>query len=386
MVSLKNTIDNGIAVEKSITVNDREQSSAPSLRKGQNIDHFAVKKCRTKIGVAGASGYAGQELIRLLAQHPQVELVALASNSGNGDSFAGSFPGFRDFVDAVLCPVDIEYLAEVSDLVFLALPHGIATTLVSTPVLSKTKIIDLSGDFRVKENSADEFEGDNEIKNQAVYGLCEFNRSQIKHNRLIANPGCYATAANLALAPLIEIGAIFPDSIIIDGKSGVSGAGRGLSLKTQYNECNESMTAYQLPIHRHTPEIEATLGQFTTSDVITTFAAHLVPTNRGILLTAYANLIDKISVEEVRTIFEEFYLDEPFIRIMPGSTYPETRWVKGSNFCDIGFAVDERARRIVVVSAIDNLGKGAAGQAVQNMNILMGIDETTGLRQIPTFL
>ncbi|MBX9669957.1 MAG: N-acetyl-gamma-glutamyl-phosphate reductase [Candidatus Obscuribacterales bacterium] len=342
-----------------------------------------IKKLKTKIGVAGASGYTGQELIRLLAQHPHVELVALASNSGSGNDFASSFPGFRGFVDTVLCPVDLDYLTAVSDIVFLSLPHGIATNLVTASALSKAKVIDLSGDFRVKSKSGLR---NNEIQESAVYGLCEFNRTEISRSSLVANPGCYATAANLSLAPLVKAGVIAPGSIIIDGKSGVSGAGRSLSLKTQYNECNESMTAYQLPTHRHTPEIEATLGQFSKGDVVTTFAAHLVPANRGILLTAYANLNHKISVEEVRTIFEQFYLAEPFIRIMPGSIYPETRWVKGSNFCDIGFAVDDRAGRIVVVSAIDNLGKGAAGQAVQNMNIIMGIDETTGLTQIPTFL
>lgn len=359
MVSLKSAIDNSVAAKDNI------------------------KKVKTKIGVAGATGYTGQELIRLLAQHPHVELVALASKSFDGNDFASCFPGFRGFVNTVLCPVDLDYLTDVSDIVFLALPHGIATNLVTKSALSKAKIIDLSGDFRVKSKSDLQ---NNEIRETAVYGLCEFNRAEISHSSLIANPGCYATAANLGLAPLVKAGVIAPGSIIIDGKSGVSGAGRSPSLTTQYNECNESMTAYQLPTHRHTPEIEAALGQFTKSDVITTFAAHLIPANRGILLTAYANLNHEISTEEVRTMFEQFYLSEPFIRIMPGSTYPETRWVKGTNYCDIGFAVDERAGRIVVVSAIDNLGKGAAGQAVQNMNILMGIDETTGLRQIPTFL
>jgi N-acetyl-gamma-glutamyl-phosphate reductase len=347
-------------------------------------------KTKTKVAIAGATGYVGQELIRLLLQHPEVEIVAVASNSNEGAQFEEVFPGFSGLLSTTFSAVDLEALAEQSDVLFLALPHGVAGSTVSASVLAKTKVIDLSGDFRIQDPAVKaqwygEAAGVN--KNAAIYGICELNRKAIKHSTFIANPGCYATAAILALAPLLKAGLITANSIIIDGKSGVSGAGRAASLKTHFNECNESMKAYQLPTHRHTPEIEETLSQFTSAEVISTFAAHLVPMQRGILLTAYGTLTKPVSDDEVSAAYKELYEGEPFIRmISPGKPMPETRWVRGSNYCDIGFAVDRRSNRIVVVSAIDNLIKGAAGQAVQNMNIILGIDETTGLNQIPTFL
>lgn len=347
-------------------------------------------KTKTKVAIAGATGYVGQELIRLLLQHPEVEIVAVASNSNEGEQFDEIFPGFSGLLSKTFSALDLELLAEQCDVLFLALPHGVACSSVSETVLSKTKVIDLSGDFRIKNAKLkSEWYGFDAgaNKNSAIYGICELNRDEIKTSNFIANPGCYATAAILALAPLLKGKLIAPNSIIIDGKSGVSGAGRAASLKTHFNECNESMKAYQMPIHRHTPEIEETLSNFTSEDVVTTFAAHLVPMQRGILLTAYGALTKAVSDDEVLAAYNEVYGEEPYIRMAPpGKPMPETRWVKGSNYCDIGFAIDRRSNRIVVVSAIDNLIKGAAGQAVQNMNIILGIDETTGLNQIPTFL
>lgn len=347
-------------------------------------------KTKTKVAIAGATGYVGQELIRLLLQHPEVEIVAVASNSNEGEQFEHIFPGFSGLLSKTFTAVDLEALAEQSDVLFLALPHGVAGGTVSETVLANTKVIDLSGDFRIKNEAVKaEWYGSaaGANKNAAVYGICELNRDAIKSSTFVANPGCYATATILALAPLVKAGLIAPNSIIIDGKSGVSGAGRAASLKTHFNECNESMKAYQMPTHRHTPEIEEILSGFTSEEVVTTFAAHLVPMQRGILITAYGALTKPVSDEEVLAAYNEVYKGEPFIRMAPpGKPLPETRWVKGSNYCDIGFAVDRRSNRIVVVSAIDNLIKGAAGQAVQNMNIILGIDETTGLNQIPTFL
>jgi len=347
---------------------------------------------KTKVSIAGATGYVGQELLKLLLLHPSVEVVALASNSHEGESYEDILPGFSGDLSKICCAVDLEKLADISDIVFLALPHGVALESVSKSVLSKTKVIDLSGDFRLQDPTEKAkwygtAHGDLGADTKVVYGLPELNRNEIVKAALVANPGCYATAAILTMAPLLKAGVIAANSIILDGKSGVSGAGRAASLKTHFNECNESMKAYQLPIHRHTPEIEETLSSVSSEEVITTFAAHLVPMNRGILLTAYATLTKPMNNDEINDIYAEFYGNEPFIRIKPpGKHLPETRWVKGSNYCDIGFAVDERSNRIVVVGAIDNLIKGAAGQAVQNMNILLGIDETTGLKQIPTFL
>jgi len=355
----------------------------------QNCQDSATKT-KTKVAIAGATGYVGQELIKLLLQHPEVEITAVASNSNEGENFEDIFPGFSGLLSKTFCAVDLEALADQADVLFLALPHGIAASVVTETVLAKTKVIDLSGDFRlenpeVKSEWYGAAAGAN--KNAAVYGICELNKGAIQESKFIANPGCYATAAILALAPLVKAGLIAPNSIIIDGKSGVSGAGRAASLKTHFNECNESMKAYQLPTHRHTPEIEETLSKFSNHEVITTFAAHLVPMHRGILLTAYGTLTKSVSDEEVMAAYNEVYEGEPFIRMKPpGKGMPETRWVKGSNYCDIGFAVDRRSNRIVVVSAIDNLMKGAAGQAIQNMNIILGIDETKGLNQVPTFL
>lgn len=335
----------------------------------------------TKVAVVGGTGYAGQELIKLLSMHPHVELTAIGSNSHDGEIFSDVHPGFSGIVDKICGDLNVEELAADNEVVFLALPHGAAAKSITQDILDQTIVIDLSGDFRLSNST-------NHMQSKpAVYGLCEFNKSEIARATFIANPGCYATAAILSLVPLVKAGLIAEDSIIIDGKSGVSGAGRTASLPLHFGECNESMKAYQLPQHRHTPEIEQILARYTANEVVTTFAAHLVPMNRGILLTAYAELNYPTSYEGIISAYNACYKSEPFVRLMESrSVMPETRWVKGSNYCDIGFAIDERSNRIVTVAAIDNLIKGAAGQAIQNMNIILGLDETTGLKQIPSFL
>jgi N-acetyl-gamma-glutamyl-phosphate reductase len=343
---------------------------------------------RIKVSVAGASGYTGQELIRLLMQHPEVEIVAVASRSLEGETLCRAIPGLSVYqagetADLVISGFDIDALAKTSDVVFLALPHGIASDAVSKSTLEKAKIIDLSGDFRLKGEG--NVAGDPALHQEAVYGLSELNGDAIAAARLIANPGCYATAAILALAPVVANNLIDTRSIILDGKSGVSGAGRVPSMKTHFGECNESVSLYQVPYHRHTDEIEATLSGFSGREIATTFSAHLVPINRGILMTAYASLNAMVSPADIDRIYNSFYAGSPFVRLRSTACL-DTRLVRGSNCCDIGFAIDERSRRIVIVSVIDNLMKGASGQAVQNMNLSMGIEETLGLGQIPVLV
>ncbi|MEG0377536.1 MAG: N-acetyl-gamma-glutamyl-phosphate reductase, partial [Eubacterium sp.] len=284
---------------------------------------------------------------------------------------------------------DMDTLVEKSDVIFMALPHGIASKQVNRRVLEKTKIIDLGADFRLKD--ADLYEEwynvnhyNKELLDEAVYGLCELHREKIKSARLLSNPGCYTTCSILSLAPLVKNHLIDVNSIIIDAKSGVTGAGRGSDLPFMYCECNESIKAYKIGEHRHTPEIEQELGLLEGSSFNVLFTPHLTPMNRGILALCYANLKTDISEEELRAVYRDFYKDEYFIRLTENNM-PETRWVKGSNYCDIGVKVDKRTGRVIVVGAIDNLMKGAAGQAVQNMNLMFGLDEKTGIDFITDF-
>ncbi|MDD3014747.1 MAG: N-acetyl-gamma-glutamyl-phosphate reductase [Candidatus Gastranaerophilales bacterium] len=343
-----------------------------------------------KAGIIGSTGYVGQELTRILLQHPDINLVQTTSHSYIGQNYDQIYENFREIYSGECQEENIEKIADELDVIFLALPHGIASKKITPKILEKTKIIDLGADFRL--NSKETYENwyntehfsENLLK-EAVYGLCELKRNKIKTANLIANPGCYTTCSILSLAPLLKSGIIKDDSIIIDAKSGVSGAGRALNLGVHYNECNESIKAYKLASHRHTPEIEQELSILANKDITITFTPHLVPMNRGILVTAYATLKEKIKYEEISSIYKKFYENEYFIRLTQKEIYPETRWVKGSNFCDIGFTVDERTNRLIVVGAIDNLIKGAAGQAVQNMNLIFGIDEKVGLTTIPIF-
>lgn len=348
---------------------------------------------KSRVAVAGATGYVGQELCKILSGHDAVEIVDIASTSESGKEYADLFPAFKGAIDKTLSPFDIKELAANSDILFLALPHGVAAGLLDMSVLGKTRVIDLSGDFRLSDMESakanyGEAAATNELFGMSVYGLCELNANKIANASLVANPGCYATAAILALAPLVKDALIETDSIILDGKSGVSGAGRQALLKLHFNEVNESVKAYATPTHRHSPEIEETLSKLSDAqeEIVTTFTAHLVPMSRGILMTAYAKLASGVDALEIAGAYESQYGSAPFVEVLGEGGMPETRFVRGSNNCQIGYAIDRRSSRIVVVSAIDNLVKGASGQAVQNMNIMLGLDETTGLKQIPAFL
>jgi N-acetyl-gamma-glutamyl-phosphate reductase len=343
-----------------------------------------------KVGIIGATGYAGQELVRLLLQHPKVDLAWVTSNTYKGQPFDRSYGNFVKIFEEECIEQHIEELSQGVDAIFLATPHGLSASLVHEALLNKVVIIDLSADFRMKdENIYAEWYGEKHSKphllNTAVYGLCELYRDRIKETKLVANPGCYPTATTLGLYPLLKEKLIDTKSIIVDAKSGVSGAGRSLKIGSHYNEVNESTKAYGIGVHRHTPEIEEQLSRVADEAIIINFTPHLIPMHRGILITAYANLKDTYQYEYIQDIYKSYYKDEYFVRLLNEGNYPETRWVKGSNFCDINFKIDPRTNRIIVVSAIDNLIKGAAGQAVQNMNIIFGFDEELGLMQVPMF-
>ncbi|MGL4607221.1 MAG: N-acetyl-gamma-glutamyl-phosphate reductase [Eubacteriaceae bacterium] len=342
-----------------------------------------------KVSIIGGTGYAGQELIRLLLGHPEVEIVTVGSRSFTGMKFSEIYRNFDQLTEAICEVGEINVLAEKSDVIFLALPHGIASKMINKEILEKTKIIDLGADYRLKDKKeyetwyqTEHFSTD--LIEEAVYGLCELHREEIRQGRLIANPGCYTTCSILSLAPLIKNNLIDEHSIIIDAKSGVTGAGRGSSLELMYCECNETIKAYKIGEHRHTPEIEQELGLLNGKEFHLLFTPHLVPMNRGILAVSYGKLKTEVKENELRELYIDFYGNEFFVRLT-GDKMPETRWVKGSNFCDIGIKVDERTKRVVVVGAIDNLIKGAAGQAVQNMNIMFNLEEKLGIDLIGDF-
>ncbi|OGI29881.1 MAG: N-acetyl-gamma-glutamyl-phosphate reductase [Candidatus Melainabacteria bacterium RIFOXYA12_FULL_32_12] len=343
-----------------------------------------------KAGIIGSTGYVGEELVRILLQHPEVELSCVTSQSYIGKHFEQVYENFRGVCALECQEEDIEALADKVDVIFIALPHGIASKKINSDILNKAKIIDIGADFRLKDKNTYEswYETDHhneDLLNHAVYGLCEWKREQIKKTNLLANPGCYTTCSILSLAPLLKEDILKEDSIIIDAKSGVSGAGRSLSLGVHFNECNESIKAYKLASHRHIPEIEQELSDVSGKSIKITFTPHLVPMNRGILVTAYGTLKNNTNYDDIYSIYEKYYGNEYFIRLTKKNVFPETRWVKGSNYCDIGFAIDERTNRIIIVGALDNLVKGAAGQAVQNMNLMFGLEETMGLKNIPIF-
>lgn len=343
-----------------------------------------------KAGVIGATGYAGNELVRILMQHPEIEIQSVTSQSYIGKKLNEVYENYREINELVCEASEIERLAEECDVIFLALPHGVTARVITEEMLQKVKVIDLGADFRLKNAQVyEQWYGvehhGRELLKESVYGLCEVNREKIKKARLIANPGCYTTCSILSLRPLVAAGLIDLNSIIIDAKSGVTGAGRGLALGSLYCEVNETLKAYKIASHRHTPEIEEQLGYAAGEEICLTFTPHLVPMNRGILATCYASLTREVSYEEVKKVYEDFYQKEYFVRLTKKGVFPETRWVKGSNFLDIGFTVDQRTKRIVVIGALDNLVKGAAGQAVQNANLLFGLDEKTGLEMVPIF-
>lgn len=345
-----------------------------------------------KVGIIGATGYAGNELVRLLLGHKDAEIVWLGSRSYIDQNYSDVYRNMFKLVDAKCMDDNMEQLANEVDVIFTATPQGLCASLVNDEILSKTKIIDLSADFRLKDVNVYEQWYKLEHKapqyiDEAVYGLCEINRDKVsKDTRIIANPGCYTTTSILTLYPMVKEGIINPDTIIIDAKSGTSGAGRGAKVANLFCEVNESMKAYGVGTHRHTPEIEEQLGYVCgRDDLKLIFTPHLVPMNRGILVTAYANLTKDVTYEDVKAAYDKYYDKEYFIRVLPKDVCPETRWVEGSNFVDIGFKIEPRTNRLIMMGALDNLVKGAAGQAVQNMNLLFGLPENEGLQLAPMF-
>lgn len=343
-----------------------------------------------KAGIIGSTGYAGNEIVRLLLGHKDVEIVWYGSRSYIDKKYASVYQNFFQIVDDTCLDDNMEELCEKVDVIFTATPQGLCASLVNDEILSKVKIIDLSADFRIKDVSVYEQWYGIEHKSpqyieEAVYGLCEINREKIKGKRLVANPGCYTTCSILSLYPAVKEGIIDPHSIIIDAKSGTSGAGRGAKVNNLFCEVNESMKAYGVGTHRHTPEIEEQLGYACGEEIRLIFTPHLVPMNRGILVTAYANLKKDVSEEEVRAAYNKYYANEQFVRVLESGVCPETRWVEGSNYVDVNFKLEPRTNRLIVMGALDNLVKGAAGQAVQNMNIIFGLDETEGLLAAPMF-
>lgn len=343
-----------------------------------------------KAGIIGATGYAGGELVRILSGHPDVEIVWYGSRSYIDQKYADVYRNMFRIVDAACMDDNMEELAEEADVIFTATPQGFCASVISEEILSKTKIVDLSADFRIKDVKTYEKWYGIEHKSpqfieEAVYGLCEVNREDVKSARLVANPGCYTTCSILTAYPLAKEGIIDMDTLIIDAKSGTSGAGRGAKVQNLFCEVNENMKAYGVASHRHTPEIEEQLGYAAGKPVVLSFTPHLVPMNRGILATEYAKLTRDVSWEDVKAVYDKYYGNEKFIRVLDRNVCPETKWVEGSNYVDIGFKIDPRTNRIIMMGAIDNLVKGAAGQAVQNMNLMFGLKESEGLELVPMF-
>ena len=348
-----------------------------------------------KAGIIGATGYAGGELVRLLLQHKEVEIKWYGSRSYIGQKYASVYGNMFQLVEDTCLDDNMEELAKQVDVIFTATPQGFCASVINDSILNRTKIIDLSADFRIKDVSVYEkwygitHKAPQYIK-EAVYGLCEINREKTKGARLVANPGCYTTCSILTAYPLVKEGLIDPQTLIIDAKSGTSGAGRGAKVNNLYCEVNENIKAYGVATHRHTPEIEEQLGYAAGKEILVNFTPHLVPMNRGILVTEYATLTKKAdgslpTYEEIRAVYDKYYADEYFVRVLEKNVCPETKWVEGSNFVDVNFKIDERTGRIIMMGALDNIVKGAAGQAVQNMNLMFGLDEKEGLELVPMF-
>lgn len=343
-----------------------------------------------KVGIIGSTGYAGAELVRLLLQHKETEIKWYGSRSYIDQEYASVYQNMFQLVDAACMDDNMEALAEEVDIIFTATPQGYCASLIKEEVLKKVKVIDLSADFRIKDISVYEewyqlSHKSPQFVQEAVYGLPELNREDVKAARLVANPGCYPTCSILSIYPLLKYNLIDPDTIIIDAKSGTSGAGRGAKVDTLYCEVNENIKAYGVSTHRHTPEIEEQLGILAGEEVIISFTPHLIPMNRGILITAYAALWKDVTEEEVMKAYESCYQDEKFVRFLKRDSTPQTRWVKGSNYVDVNYKIDKRTNRIIMMGAMDNLMKGAAGQAVQNMNLMFGLAEDEGLNLVPMF-
>lgn len=343
-----------------------------------------------RVGIIGSTGYAGGELVRILMNHKEVEIKWFGSRSYVDKKYAEVYQNFFQIVDDKCMDDNMEALANEVDVIFTATPQGLCASLVNEDILNKVKIVDLSADFRIKDVTTYEKWYGIEHKSpqfieEAVYGLCEINREDVKKARLIANPGCYPTCSTLSIYPLAKEGLIDMSTVIIDAKSGTSGAGRGAKVDNLYCEVNENIKAYGVANHRHTPEIEEQLSYASGEEVLLNFTPHLVPMNRGILITAYATLKKDVSYKEVKAVYDKYYANEKFVRVLEKDVCPQTKWVEGSNYVDVNFKIDPRTKRIIMMGAMDNLVKGAAGQAVQNMNLMFGLKESEGLELIPMF-
>ena len=341
-----------------------------------------------KAGIIGATGYAGNEIVRLLSSHRETGIEWLVSKSYEGQQYADIYRNFCDIIDMECLGNDIDALLDRVDVVFTATPQGFLASILNKKMLEKARFIDLSADYRIKDVGIYEEwykigHGSPELIEEAVYGLCEVNRDKIRNTRLLANPGCYTTCSILTAYPLVKEHLIDPATLVINALSGVSGAGRGAKVNNLFCEVNENAKAYGVGTHRHTPEIEEQLSYAYGEKITISFTPHLVPMNRGILVTETASLIEGADEDSIRKAYEKHFGKESFIRLMKDGTNPETRFVEGSNYTDIGFKVDRRTNRVIMMCALDNLVKGAAGQAVQNMNIMFGFDESEGLRAIP---
>lgn len=343
-----------------------------------------------RVGIVGSTGYGGCELVRFLLGHKDVEIKWVSSRTYSEQEYSSVYQSYFKLLDQKCVDENIEDYLDDVDVVFFATPQGVCAKMINETVLSKVKVIDLSADYRIKDvNVYEQWYGikhaSPEFIDEAVYGLCEINREQIKTTRLLANPGCYTTCSILTVYPLAKAGLIDLDTLIIDAKSGVSGAGRGAKVANLYCEVNESIKAYGVATHRHTPEIEEQLGYAANQKVLLNFTPHLVAMNRGILVTAYAKLKAGVSEEDIIKAYQ-CYDDEYFVRVLKPGINPEVRHVKASNFVDINYKIDPRTNRIIMMGAMDNLVKGAAGQAIQNMNIMFGLDEKEGLLLAPAIL
>ena len=341
---------------------------------------------KIKAGIVGATGYAGAELVRLLTAHPEAEISAISSVSFEGDKLSDVYPSYT-FLNDMVCE-NQDAVVEKSDVIFAALPHGLSQELAAKCIDAGKAFIDLGADFRLEsEEEYTEWYGgtftDKALHEKAVYGLPELFREEIKKTKLVANPGCYTTAVPLALVPALEKGYIETTGIIANCASGVTGAGRKPAQNSHYPELNEGMSAYKVACHRHTPEIEQTLSKISGEKMHITFVPHLLPVNRGILATCYAKLKPGVTEEMLRAAYEERYGKEPFVRLLPKGKSADIHNIKYTNFCDVSIFTDPRTGTFIAISAIDNMVKGAAGQAIQNMNILFGLDETCGLKLVP---
>jgi len=341
-----------------------------------------------KVGIIGASGYTGAELLRLLTNHPEVKISYVTANKYAGQKVSTLYPNFYGICDLTFEKFDLDVAKEKAELFFVALPHGTAMDIVPGLLGENLKVIDLSGDFRFPKKDVYESwykmsHKHPELLGTAVYGLVEMNREKIKGSNFISNPGCFPTGSTLGIAPLLKEEIIFENDIIVDALTGVSGAGRGTKEGAHYCSCDENVSSYKIGgTHQHIPEMEQEMGKILSKEIKLTFAPHLASFSRGIYSTIYCKLKKNISTEELLKIYDDFYKDDYFVKVLPKGVYPEVKSVAGSNFCQIGLEADKRTGRVIVVSAIDNLVKGASGQAIQNMNLMCGFDEKEGLEAV----